>query len=114
MHTTYGRSLIANVRTPSSQMLNSSQKGGWYGKAFSASNFGPDRMSPTASKMLYNSVFTRREFVEVVNAFVDWIEAQQYNATKTQMYSPAFEEDIMVSSGRRQRSLVDVPSVFCI
>ena len=61
-------------------------------------------MSPTASKMLFNSVFTRREFVEVVNAFVDWIEAQQHNATKTQMYSPAFEvDDIMVSSGRRRR-----------
>ena len=53
-------------------------------------------MSPTASKMLFNSVFNRREFVEVVNAFVDWIE--QHNATKTEMYRPAFEDDdIMVS-----------------
>ena len=66
-------------------------------------------MSPTASKMLFNSVFNRREFVEVVNAFVNWIEAQQHNATKTEMYSPAIEnDDIMMSSGRRQRSLVDV------
>ena len=65
-------------------------------------------MSPTASKMLFNSVFNRREFVVGVNAFVDWIEALQYNAAKTEMYSPAFgdDDDIMVSSGRRRRSLI--------
>ena len=65
-------------------------------------------MSPTASNILFNSVLIRREFVEGINASVDWIEA--HNATKTEMYRPAFEDDdIMVSSGRRRRmSLVDV------
>ena len=57
-------------------------------------------MSPTASKMLYNSVFNRREFVEVVNAFVDWIE--QHNATKTEMYSPAFEDDDIIMVPKKE------------
>lgn len=101
VHTTYGRSLRANVRTPSSQILNSSQKGGWYGNASSASNFGPDSISPTASNMLYSFVLLRLgaamlddergEFVERVNASVNWREA--HSATKT-------EEDIIIIKGR--------------
>mmetsp|Transcript_20310 Transcript_20310/g.30464 ORF Transcript_20310/g.30464 Transcript_20310/m.30464 type:complete len:111 (-) Transcript_20310:70-402(-) len=95
-----GRSLRANVRTPSSQILNSSQKGGWYGNASSASNFGPDSISPTASNMLYSFVLLRLgaamlddergEFVERVNASVNWREA--HSATKT--------EDIIIIKGR--------------
>ena len=64
-------------------------------------------MSPTASNMLYNSVLIRLgalmildDFLERVNASVDWREAT-HDATKTEMSSLAFEgeDDIMMTIG---------------
>ena len=52
---THGLSFTANVLTPFEQDM-SLQNGGSNGRFFSASNFGPLSMSPTASSRLYNSV----------------------------------------------------------
>lgn len=61
---------MANVLTPLLETLNSSQKGGLYGKLFSASNFGPDSISKILNKRVLLLLATLNEggFVERENA----------------------------------------------
>ena len=60
---------MANVLTPLLETLNSSQKGGLYGKLFSASNFGPDSISKILNKrvLLLLATLTEGGFVEREN-----------------------------------------------